>query len=170
MNDLNDILDSLKRTPSILESLVKSIPGEMLKVRRVPGKWSIHEHACHIVDVQPMLIERCKTFLREEHPEFSPYIPGKTVLTSHLIDMNLETALEKFREDRNDLLELVQDVDECFWLKEAVHPEYTKYTPQIMFRHILMHEHFHLYRIEELWLTTEDFLPEGKGGNEPKKQ
>ena len=45
------------------------------------------------------------------------------------------------------------------WTRKAKHKEYIEYTPYIMLRHILMHDHFHMYRIEELWLTTDEFLP-----------
>ena len=53
---------------------------------------------------------------------------------------------------------LIRSADKSIWIKEAEHPEYHIYTPYIMLRHRLMHDHFHMYRIEELWLTNEEYL------------
>ncbi|MDA1119365.1 MAG: hypothetical protein O2887_02525 [Bacteroidetes bacterium] len=44
------------------------------------------------------------------------------------------------------------------WSKTAVHPEFNKYSHYILLRHAMMHDHFHMYRIEELWLTKDEYL------------
>lgn len=33
-----------------------------------------------------------------------------------------------------------------------------EYTPEIMLGHLVMHDQLHMYRIEELWLTRDEFL------------
>ena len=72
--------------------------------------------------------------------------------------MELNEALAIFFEKRKELISLVSSEDESIWIKKAEHPEYQIYTPYIMLRHRLMHDHFHMYRIEELWLTNEEYL------------
>lgn len=158
IDDIHEILRGLGQSPRILNALIASIPEEMRKVRRIPNKWSIHEHACHIVDVQPMLIERLRKFKREEKPVFTPYIPGKTVSDDHLLTMNLSEMLLQFDVYRKELLDLARTFGEEELEKQGVHDEYTLYTPHILLRHILMHDHLHMYRIEELWLTKEAYL------------
>ena len=44
------------------------------------------------------------------------------------------------------------------WEKTATHPEYEQYSLIILARHILMHDHWHMYRMEELWLTRDEYL------------
>jgi uncharacterized damage-inducible protein DinB len=156
--DIDEILAGLSRSPKILAALLTNIPEEMLKVRRIPGKWSIHEHACHLVDVQPMLIERIKAFKHQEHPVFKPYLPGDTDSDAHLIQMALAEALPKFAVYRHELAGLVGTFQLDDLEKHGQHDEYTLYTPHILLRHILMHDHLHMYRIEELWLTTDAYL------------
>ena len=157
-DDIQEVLRGLRQSPRILSALIASIPENMLKVRRIPNKWSIHEHACHIVDVQPMLIERLRKFKQEERPVFTPYIPGKTVSDDHLLTMDLSEMLSQFDVYRKKLLDVAGTFGEDEFEKHGVHDEYTLYTPRILLRHTLMHDHLHMYRIEELWLTKEAYL------------
>jgi hypothetical protein len=39
--------------------------------------------------------------------------------------------------------------------KSAGHEECSEYTLYIMLRHTLTHDHVHIYRMEELWLTQD---------------
>ena len=158
MDDINEIKQGLERSPKILKNLIHSIPAELLKKRRIRGKWSIHEHACHIVAAQPMLVDRFKLFLEEREPVIEPYIPGRTVPDEDLSELNLTSTLSKFPGLRAELVDIAKNFDEEHWTRKAKHNEYIEYTPYIMLRHILMHDNFHMYRIEELWLTRDEYL------------
>jgi len=124
----------------------------------MPGKWSIHEHACHIATGdQSGFIDRFKQFINEQRPIIKP-LSGESFPPDYLIKMDLNEALDIFFEKRKELISLVRSADKSIWVKEAEHPEYQIYTPYIMLRHRLMHDHFHMYRIEELWLANEEYL------------
>ena len=47
-------------------------------------------------------------------------------------------------------IELAKEFNSNDWDKLAIHPEYKTYTPYIMLRHLLMHDHNHLYKIEDM--------------------
>lgn len=158
MNDIHQIIFCLKQSPIILKNLLAQIPSDLYKVRRIPGKWSIHEHACHIATGdQAGFIDRFKQFVNEQKPRIKP-LSGESYPSDYLIKMNLSEALDIFFEKRKELVDLVNSADKSIWAKEAEHPEYQIFTPYIMLRHRLMHDHFHMYRIEELWLTNEEYL------------
>ncbi len=55
-------------------------------------------------------------------------------------------------------MELLSKLDKSVWEKTATHPEYEHYSLYILARHILIHDHWHMYRMEELWLTRDDYL------------
>lgn len=156
--ELEYIIDSLAKNPVLLNSLVDEIPEDILKVRRIKGKWSIHEHVCHLAVVQPMLHDRLVRFKNEEAPEFKPYLPGVNVQDDDLIEMDMRQCLLDFEYHRKRLIELIKGFDRNIWAKKGKHPEYKVYSPTIILRHILMHDHLHMYRVEELWLTTEPYL------------
>ena len=77
MPDRIDILEGLRRSGGILEAFVRTIPAKNLNRIRADGCWSIAEHVSHLAQVQPMLLERILRFMREDEPEFIPYIPGQ---------------------------------------------------------------------------------------------
>lgn len=158
MDDKTQIIQCLKETPLILENMLKQIPPALITKQRRQGKWTIHEHVCHLAQADNMIFRRFQQFSTEENPRFMPYIPGKTVPADILMSLNMATELQAFNICRNDMLELVQNFEEAVWKKQAEHHEYTEYSAYILLRHTLMHDHFHLYRIEELWLTREQFL------------
>ena len=159
MQDRPDLIEGLKRSPAILSEFVKGIPDSKLDLRRGDGFWTIAEHVSHLAQVQPMLLERIKRFTTEERPEFIPYLPGEDENEPDTPDrMDMEAALGQFATVRNQQLVVLEDADEDVWLREGKHPEYDRYTPYILARHLLMHDHWHMYRIEELWLTKDAYL------------
>lgn len=152
-------MEVLEKAPDFLEELIEKIPEKRLKIRRKPGKWSIHEHACHLSDSQKMILDRFQTFKEVKNPEFTPFIPGTDdTPDDHLSNMDLQKALRDFRTDRNNMLKLLDTFTEDDWQNQASHPEYEKYNPKLFLRHVMLHDQFHMYRIEQLWLTRDEYL------------
>ncbi len=154
------LLQALAATPALLEDMISRIPASRLHAHRIPGQWCIHAQAVHIAGVQPMLFGRLERFLKEGHPTFTPYIPDRDAADPEaaLLRIDLPKALREFHEWRRKTLDFAAQAPEGFWEREAKHPEYDRYTPGILLRHMLMHEHLHMYRIETLWLTRDEYL------------
>ena len=159
MRDIPDLLESLLRAPGILSQFVSTIPESKLDLRRGKGFWTIAEHVSHLAQVQPMLLNRIERFMQEEHPEFIPYLPGKAdEEPENPARMDMKAALDQFAQNRASQLRLLKSADEAVWQKSATHPEYDAYSLYILARHILMHDHWHMYRMEELWLAKDAYL------------
>lgn len=158
MQDL--MIRNLADGPLLLKDLLKEIPEDQYKVQRIPNKWTIHEHVCHLADIEMMMYDRLLTFKNVDYPVFQPFLPGTNVGDEHLIKENMNKALERYSEHREKMVQLARSFGPQDWIKEASHPEYEVYTPKILIRHMLMHDHLHFYRIEQLWLTREAFLLE----------
>ena len=159
MQDIQDLLEGLRRTPRILSEFVKSIPEDNLDLRRGEGFWTIAEHVSHLAQVQPMLLDRLLRFENEDHPEFIPYIPGDAEDEPDTpLRMNMTAALKQFKHFRSKQVVLLESANDVTWEKTATHPEYETYSLYILTRHTLMHDYWHMYRIEELWLTRDDYL------------
>ena len=159
MDEIRDLLKALSQTPRILSEFVQTIPGDKLDLRRGEGFWTIAEHVSHLAQVQPMLLGRFQRFVNEDRPEFVPYIPGNgQEEPSTPVRMEMSAALEQFTRYRNEQLILLEEADDVTWQKTATHPEYEHYSLHILTRHALMHDHWHMYRMEELWLTRDAYL------------
>jgi uncharacterized damage-inducible protein DinB len=159
MQDIQDLLEGLRRTPKILSEFVKTIPEGKMNLRRGEGFWTVAEHVSHLAQVQPMLLDRFQRFINEDHPGFVPYIPGNGKDEPDTPPrMNMTAALEQFAQYRNKQLELLESANDIIWRRTATHPEYENYSLYILTRHTLMHDYWHMYRIEELWLTRDAYL------------
>jgi len=159
MKDVEDILDGLKRSPGVLAGLVKAIPENRLDIRRREGFWTVAEQVSHLAEVQPMLLGRFQRFLEENHPEFVPFLPtaGEDEQKTP-VRLDVAVALAQFEDYRNRQLGLLEGLDTDGWQKTGTHPEYELYSLSILARHVLMHDYWHMYRIEELWLTKDAYL------------
>lgn len=159
MQDIPDLLAGLRRTPKILSEFVNTIPENKLNVRRGDGFWTIAEHVSHLAEVQPMLLVRFQRFMDEEHPQFIPFSPSKNgdepVVPAVF---SMAAALSQLAQYRAQQLFLLENADAAIWQRLATHPEYDQYSLYILTRHVLMHDYWHMYRIEELWLTKESYL------------
>jgi len=153
------ILLTLAAAPDILVDFIAEIPEEGHKVNRIPSKWSIHEHACHLAVAQEMINERFHLFKSTKNPEFKRYQPGDTIADNDLKHLVLQECLDDFVRYRMELVNLLEDYTEKDWKNKATHREYKIFTPHIFMRHVMLHDQLHMYRIEELWLTRDEFLP-----------
>lgn len=52
-----NVLERVRGTPARLEDLVRSVPDEIL-TRRVGDKWTIQEHAGHLLDLEQLGMDR----------------------------------------------------------------------------------------------------------------
>jgi hypothetical protein len=156
LNDIPQILTSLEQVPAILEALVGSVSPARLKERRREGAWTIAEHAIHLAEAQNRLTGRIQLILAEDNPEIVPYLPDPKAPPKPTV--TLKEALPVFAAERAKQMGILRGLAPADWKRPARHKEYDAYGLHILVRHMLMHDHWHLYRMEELWLTREDFL------------
>jgi len=159
MRYVEQIIEALDRAPSIVIPLVRQAPVEVLKVRPAPGKWSIHEHACHLADVQPLMMHRLELMLADDETYIRSYDPGRDDPDDRLLQLDLDEALERFTRDRTRVVERIGHLTEADWRRTAKHDEYNSYSVFTMFRHLALHDFFHAYRIEELLLRPDSPPP-----------
>ena len=155
MNSPEAVIVALANAPAIITPLVREVSPENLKRRPAPGKWSAHEHACHLAEVHALFTSRLERMLAEERPLLKAYKPDEAMEEGALLKVDLDEALDRFCRDREQLVEALKDLTEDDWLREAAHEEYDHYTVLIMFRHLALHDMLHAYRIEELMLKKD---------------
>ena len=155
MNNLDVVVTSLERAPAIIVPLVREVPQAILKRRPKPGKWSAHEHACHLATIHPIMLARLDSMLTEQMPRIVPYFPSSDEENGALLNVDLDEAMERFSRDRQRLVQRLRGLSAEDWQRTADHGEYTQYSVFIMFRHLAMHDMLHAYRIEELLLKND---------------
>ncbi len=149
------VVEALERAPRVVVPLIREMPEAFRKRRAKPDKWSAHEHACHLAAVQPMFLERLALMVEQHHPTIRPYLPDREHAEDALLAVDLEEALARFQQQRAELVARLRSLRPEDWDRTAEHPEYSRYSVFILFRHAVMHDMLHAYRIEELLLKRD---------------
>lgn len=149
------VIEALEKASGIILPLIKEMPKGNLKRRPQPGKWSAHEHVCHLAEVHDLFFARLDLMLNEERPVIKSYLPDKDFEEDALLKLDLKECLTRFVSDRQKLVERVKNLTEDEWEKTAAHDEYNHYSVFIMLRHAAMHDMLHAYRVEEILLKKD---------------
>jgi uncharacterized damage-inducible protein DinB len=149
------IIEALERAPGIVIPLVRQADPAIVKRRPPSGKWSIHEHACHLAEVHPLFFRRLDVMVSQDNPAIKSYDPGRDDPPDALLQIDLDAALHRFKRDRSRLVERLRQLRPEDWTRTAQHDEYNSYSVFTMFRHVALHDLFHAYRIEELLLRKD---------------
>src|ERR1700719_2149310 len=104
MTSAEDIIAALARAPGIVLPMVRQPDPTALKRRPPSGKWSIHEHACHLAAVNPRFLQRLDLMLARDHPAIKSYDPGRDEAEDALLRIDLEDALNRFARDRSRMV------------------------------------------------------------------
>ena len=155
MTNPESVIAALENAPGIIIPMIREIPGAVIKRRPRPGKWSAHEHACHLAEVHTLFFNRLDLMLREQSPRITPYDPDRDMDEDALLKMDLYEAMGRFSSDRRQLVERLKALSAEDWQRTAAHEEYAHYSVFIMFRHLALHDMLHAYRIEELLLKKD---------------
>lgn len=155
MTTADAVIDALTRAPAIVVPLVREVPSALLRCRPSTGKWSAHEHACHLAVVHRLFVDRLDHMLSTPAPVITPYDPGRDDPDDALMSLDLEESLQRYVDDRARLVARLRQLSDADWQRTAEHGEYSHYSVFIMFRHLALHDFFHAYRIEELLLHKE---------------
>jgi hypothetical protein len=150
-----DLVDAIARAPGIVVPLVREMPASLVKRRPASGKWSAHEHACHLAVVHDLFFRRLDQMLSQPAPVITPYDPGTHDPDDALLKLDLDASLDAYVRERAALVERLRQLSPAEWQRTAEHGEYSHYSVFIMFRHLALHDFFHAYRIEELLLCRD---------------
>ena len=149
------LIASLEGSPDIIIELVREVPPQNLKRRPTPNKWSAHEHACHLSTADAPFLSRLELMLSDPAPYIRAMLPSAEEEAGALLDVDLDEALDRYARERAQLVRRLKGLSLEDWQRTAEHEEYSHYSVFIMFRHLLMHEMLHAYRIEELMLKKD---------------
>lgn len=146
---------SLQPAPGIIIGLIREVPRENLRRRPAPDKWSAHEHACHITTGQAAFLSRLDRMLSEPCPRIQSIEPSPEEEAGQYLSVDLDEALRRYVRERALVVERLTALSPEDWRRTAEHEAFSHYSVYIMFRHMLVHEMLHAYRIDELMLKKD---------------
>src|SRR5687768_7434973 len=114
-----ETIAALDRAPKIVVPLIRQAVPSIVKRRPPSGKWSIHEHACHLAAVHPLFFQRLDLMLSHDTPEIRSYEPGRDDPPDALLAVDLDAALSRFEEERKRLVDRLHDLQPADWTRRA---------------------------------------------------
>ena len=153
--DTQTLIASLEAAPGIILGLVREVPPHNLKRRPSPSKWSAHEHACHLSTGNAAFLARLESMLSHPHPRIKSMQPSPDEEAGSLLSVDLDEALGLYVRERARVVERLKELSPEDWQRTAEHEAFSHYSVHIMWRHVLMHEMLHAYRIDELMLKKD---------------
>jgi hypothetical protein len=153
--DTQKLIASLEAAPDIIIGLVHEVPPQNLKRRPAPDKWSAHEHACHISSGDAAFLSRLELMLSEPHPQIKSMEQTPEEEAGSLLSVDLDEALSGYVRERALVVKRLKELSAEDWQRTAEHEAFSHYSVYIMFRHLLIHEMHHAYRIDELMLKKD---------------
>ena len=153
--DTKTLIASLDAAPGIIIGLVREVTPQNLKRRPALDKWSAHEHACHISTGHAVFLARLELMLSDPHPQIKSMAPSPDEEAGSLLSVDLDEALRGYVRERALVVKRLKELSPEDWQRTAEHEAFSHYSVYIMFRHMLIHEMHHAYRIDELMLKKD---------------
>lgn len=151
-----DLLAGLSNNRNVLRQFVSVMREDEIH-RRIKDYWTIYEHIDHLLLTQKLLLGRIQQFIVEAKPVMKPYTPD-TAPAADEAPKPAKVLVEEFCRLRDMQTALVRKARRSVWQKEGTHEEYARYSFEILLRHILLHDSFHMARMEELWIKKEKYI------------
>ncbi len=142
------LIEQIAGAPALVSDLLTSVPPKDVKRRPQPGKWSAHEHACHLALIEPQWAVRLDRILTEDCPTIISYEPDDEP-EDRLLRMDLEAAMAEFARSRQRFAARLRQLPDSAWGRPAIHTAHARYSLYLMCRHTMLHDGIHAYRIEE---------------------
>jgi hypothetical protein len=156
--DRSALIEGLRLNVVILRDFIGAIPADKIDERRNEEYWTIREHVSHLAMTQIMLCKRIELLMKEERAVIVPYVPEEKPGERENAPKPIGELLDAFSKWRERQIRLLESCGDAVWSRMAEHPEYRSYSFETLVRHILLHDSYHMNRIEELWLLKDEFI------------
>ena len=145
-----NVVERVRGTPARLEDLTRSLSQEIL-TRRDNDKWSIQEHAGHLLDLEPLGMNRLDDYEAGRETLHAADLENRKTHEADHNSNSIENILTAFRAERMEFVRRLDEYDEAFVQKTALHPRLqTKIRVLDLAFFISEHDDHHLARISEL--------------------
>ncbi len=145
-----NVLERLRGTPARLEDLLRARPAEVL-VRRDDEKWSMQEQAGHLLDLEPLGMSRLDDYEAGRSTLQAADLKNRRTHEANHNARSIAGILADFRAERMSFVRRLDEYDEAFVQKTALHPRLQMEVRVLdLAFFIAEHDDHHLARISEL--------------------
>lgn len=144
------IAERLAGTPARLEELTRGVRPTLLTTVR-NGKWSIQQHAGHLLDLEELHNGRIDDYLAHTLALRSADLTNKKTEEANHNSALIRNILHRFREGRLNFVHRLRDCDERLLSAVSVHPRLKQQMRLVdMAYFVAEHDDHHLARMRAL--------------------
>jgi len=145
------ILQHLAENLEFTRNFFASIPEDRLLHRYVPGKWTIKEILCHLIDDQRIYVYRALRFARNDTAELPGFDQGHYAMHSGANQRSLDDLLDEFTFVRHSTIAFFNSLDDAALLRSGI-ADGKRARVRALAYHIAGHELRHINIIKERYL------------------
>ncbi|HEY6188200.1 MAG TPA: DinB family protein [Pyrinomonadaceae bacterium] len=145
-----NVVERVRGTPARLEDRIGSLPVEVL-TRRDGDRWSVQEHAGHLLDLGPLDLGRLDDYEAGRDSLRPADLRNRKTYEANHNAQRIADILREFRAERAAFVRRLESFDEEFIKRSAIHQR-LKTTMRVLDLAFFIAEHddHHLARINEL--------------------
>ena len=145
-----NVIERLRGTPARLDARLRSLSSERLTGRAGSG-WSVQEHAGHLLDLSELDIARLADYEAGVATLRAADLENRKTFAANHNDNSVEKILAAFGAERAEFVRRLEEYDEAFVQRTAVHPRLQMPLRVVDFAFFVAeHDDHHLAAITEL--------------------
>ena len=153
VEQLPNLVVRLQGTPARLEEMLRAVSLDVLRAKP-EGRWSVQEHAGHLLDLESLWQARVDDFLADKDTLTAADLTNRKTHEAGHNTRALPEILAEFRAARGYLLNCVDNLPPAAFTRTIQHPRLQQ--PMRLVDHLYFaaeHDDHHLARIREM-ITT----------------
>ena len=123
MSEIAELLERFRRGAELVAVVSTGAAGSMLDFQPEPGKWSIRQIVCHLLDSELVGAFRMRAVIAEDNPRMGAYDQEAWAANLDYHHRKFSQALESFRRIRAENYELLKGLPESAFARQGVHEE-----------------------------------------------
>lgn len=145
-----NVVERLRGTPARLDDRLGQWPQNLL-TRREGDKWSVQEHAGHLLDLGALDVARLDDYQAGRETLQAADLKNRKTYEANHNSNSIKNILASFRAERAEFVRRLDGYDEEFVLRAALHPRLNVPMRVIDFAFFIAeHDDHHLARMTEL--------------------
>jgi len=121
MSEISELLERFRRGPELLAALLTGAAGKEFDFQPAPGKWSIRQIMCHMVDSEMVASIRFRLTIAESNPFLYEYDQDLWATNLDYSTRKPSDCMETFRRIRRETHELLKALPEDAYARTCTH-------------------------------------------------
>jgi len=149
--EIQPAISLLGKTPQLLETLLGDLPGELLRWKPAPDRWSISEVLAHLAALEQVYAVRIRRMVAEDSPALLKYDLAGASARGDYSRGSASESLALFTHARRSTLVMLTGLPPSAGARPGIHSELGTITLAHMLNEWANHDLGHLRQIAELY-------------------